>query len=617
MCGINGFTWPDRPLITAMNEATRHRGPDDSGVSVDASVSLGHTRLSIIDLSADGRQPMANEDGAVRIVFNGEIYNYRSLRDDLAAAGHRFTSRTDTEVIVHAYETHGPACLDLFQGMWAFAIHDTRNRTLFLARDRFGIKPLYYHLENGRLIFSSMISGILVHGVRTIPNDRAIMRYMAYNLLQDGAPTFFQGIASLEPGHCLTFSLDTGEARMERWYSPRKRPAPDAGELKHLFTESVRAHTVSDVPVGVCLSGGVDSTAITMVLNSFAGDSFSTFSLEAPGSAQDERRYIEEVGRLTRSTQYYTQVTPDDFFAELDDFVTAMEEPVTGLSAYAQYRVFKLAREHGAKVLLDGQGGDELFAGYLYYFGYHFSELLHKGRIAGLAREAWACWRRTGRLYPHAMLLFLLLPGRVRQETWKRFVNRVVDAGYLAEILGKEADPRWRAQSVRASLDQTLFSTSIPHNLMWEDKSSMRFGVESRVPFLDVHLVEAAMALPPHDLLGRGETKRALRAALSGVLPPMIRDRKDKIGFAAPVDAFFRTPRVAALAREVFTSRRFASRPYWNQDKATRLLEAHIQGRASAGDTLWKCLNVELWLRAFFEEKSFLTQNGTPVSQRA
>jgi asparagine synthase (glutamine-hydrolysing) len=602
MCGINGFSWNDPSLIAAMNAATRHRGPDDVGVYTDGSVSLGHCRLSIIDLSPLGHEPMANEDQSLWCTYNGEVFNFLALREELIGLGHRFASHTDAEVVLHAWEAWGAECLDRFNGMWAFALYDRRRQELILARDRFGIKPLYYVEDDRGLAFSSMIAGLLTHPIRVQPNDRAVMEFLAFNLEQHNGDTFFEPIRSLRPGHLLVYDLKSRHSQVTPWYRPAPRGPVDEEALLREFTDSVRRWTVSDVPLGVCLSGGIDSTAITCTLDRHLGQPFNTYSLVAPGSPVDERKYIDEVGRHTRTQPFFTTVRPDEFLRDVHDFVACMEEPVAGLSAYAQYQVFKLAHSQGAKVLLDGQGGDEILAGYVYYYGYRFWELFARLRWWRLACEMVRCRRHFRTWFPHQMFAFLLLPRGLRTALWKRKVTPWLRHDTLQRVCRGEQDPRWRRQTVRESLNQTLASTSIPHNLMWEDKSSMRWSIESRVPFLDVHFVETALGLPTEDLLTGGETKVIFRRALGRILPPMIRDRKDKIGFEAPVDDFFRDAQVAAFAREILESPGFAQRPYWHAGKIVAMLDEHVRGKTNVGETLWKCLHVELWLRTFFPE---------------
>ncbi|MFC1975125.1 asparagine synthase (glutamine-hydrolyzing), partial [Chloroflexota bacterium] len=282
MCGINGFTWQDGALIQAMNDVTKYRGPDDRGIYVDENISLGHTRLSIIDLSSDGHQPMSNEDDTIWITYNGEIYNFQEIRENLPKAGHFFKSKTDTEVIIHAYEMYGLNCMNKFNGMWAFGIYDKNEETLILSRDRYGIKPLYYYVDEERLTFSSMITGILSHQIEIVPNDRAIMEYLAFNLEQHDTYTFFENVNSLAPGHLLIYNLKTKKHRVQRWYTPESREIKNSDTLKNYFTNSVKLRAISDVPVGVCLSGGIDSTAITCTLDKYFTNTFNTYSLIVP-----------------------------------------------------------------------------------------------------------------------------------------------------------------------------------------------------------------------------------------------------------------------------------------------------------------------------------------------
>ena len=372
MCGINGFNWLDKKLIQEMNTVTRLRGPDDQGIFVDNQVSLGHTRLAIIDLSSSGHQPMSSRDGSLVITYNGEIYNYQEIRKELEAKGRKFVSSSDTEVILQAYQEYGLECLSRFNGMWAFCLYDIPKKQLILSRDRFGVKPLFYYIDKEKLIFSSMIASILKHSIQTKPNDRAVMEFLAYNLLHYGEHTFFENIFSLLPGHNLIYHLAEQKAELQHWYKPQPRVYQNPNQLRDAIISSVQARTVSDVPIGSCLSGGVDSSAIVSVLAKTLTDPFSTYSLIVPGSHLDESYYILEVGKSSGAKQYFVELNAEELLNDLEDFIFYHEEPVSNLSQYAQYLVFKLAHQSGGKVLLDGQGGDELFAGYVYYFGYYF-----------------------------------------------------------------------------------------------------------------------------------------------------------------------------------------------------------------------------------------------------
>lgn len=610
MCGINGFSWGDQIKISQMNQATKNRGPDDNGTYCDNTVSLGHTRLSIIDLSEKGHQPMSNEDESVWIVFNGEIYNFQEIRGELVEKGHIFKSNTDTEVIVHAYEEFGLDCVKKFNGMWAFCLYDTHDNRLILSRDQFGIKPLYYYLDDGNVIFSSMITAILRHDIRTSSNDRAIMEYLAYNLEDHDSFTFFENIQKIPQHSLLIYDLGDRSFRLHPWYSPSPQDEVTTSTIRDLFIESVRLRTIADVPIGSCLSGGVDSSAIVGILDSILEDEFNTYSLIAPGFARDEGRYIAEVGKRANVRQYFTQISETEFLTDLDDFVRAQEEPVTGMSPYAQYRVMKLAHQNGAKVLLDGQGGDEIFAGYIYYYAYYFYELLANFNLLVLGKEMRKYQKNFKNLYPHKMFAFLLLPDFIKHSILKTGPNSWINTHYLRELEARTMDPRWRRLSLRESLNLTLYSTAIPHLLRWEDKNSMRWSIESRPPFLDPRLVEAAISLPSESKLKDGTTKAVFKEAIADFLPPMIAERKDKIGFDVPSDEFFRKENVVAFSKEIIYSDSFRNRPYWHWQKVEEQYNQHLQGVINIGDKIWKWINLEIWLRVFIDPR--VSKNSSP-----
>lgn len=603
MCGINGFTWKDENLISVMNWKTRNRGPDDEGVYVDESVSLGHCRLSIIDLSPRGHQPMPNEDETVWIVYNGEVYNFQEIKQTLLKKGHRFRSRTDTEVVIHAFEEWATDCLDKFKGMWAFCIYDKKKQQLLLCRDRFGIKPLYYYVDQNRLIFSSMISAILAHDVKTAPNDKAIMQFLAYNLEHHNAYTFFENIYQLEPGCFLKYNLRTKDHHIRKWYSMKLRINTNEEAIRSDFIESVRLRTIADVPIGSCLSGGIDSSAIVCTLDRILDYPFSTYSFVAPGSPIDESRYIQEVGNHTKAQQHHTTLTDEDFLEEFEDFVKALEEPVLGLSPYAQYRVMKLAHEHGTKVLLDGQGGDEIFAGYVYYFSYYYLDLFKSFRWIKLLHDIALYIGNFKNIFPVAMFIFMMLPKSSKGFVWKTILNSWINHELLENLFEDETDPRWEKISFNEVLRLTLFSTAIPHLLRWEDKNSMRWSIESRVPFLDVDLVERSMSLPVEAKLQNGKTKVIFKKAVSDIIPEMIGNRTDKIGFGTPVDDFFRKPKIVDFCSEIFYSDSFKKRPYWKWNRVEKMLSAHVKNKANRGKEIWKLINLEMWLREFFPER--------------
>jgi asparagine synthase (glutamine-hydrolysing) len=336
------------------------------------------------------------------------------------------------------------------------------------------------------------------------------------------------------------------------------------------------------------------------ILDQTLSSEFSTYSLVVPGAKYDESRHIRDVGAATRTRQYFTAIRPEEFLTELEDFIVAQEEPVTGVSPYAQYKVMQLAHKHGAKVLLDGQGGDEVFAGYVYYFAYYYYELLRSLRVGALLKEMVLCMRYFRNVFPHMMLGFMLLPKRLQSALWGASAKRWLNHRMLAALGCRGADPRWRTMNLQEAQQLTLTTTAIPHLLRWEDKNSMRWSVESRVPFLDVRLVEAGYSLPSEAKLHDGRTKVLFRDAMKSIVPTTILQRKDKVGFAAPSDDLFRNPGVVAFARGILESASFGSRPYWRRPRVLKVFEDHVDGGTNAGDTIWRWINVELWLRAFF-----------------
>jgi len=610
MCGISGFNWPDKEMIGVMNDTLRHRGPDGEGSYVNGHVSLGHRRLAIIDLSERGKQPMCNEDERIWLVYNGEVYNFKELREELEQKGHRFTSGTDAEVIIHAYEEWDIQCLSRFNGMFAFTIYDSDKKILFLARDRFGIKPLYYYAENHKFIFSSEIKGILCHPIPRKPDDRVIFEYLRYNLLQHRPETFLEDIYQVPPGHYLTYDCTSQTLSIKEWYrlicrSDYTVEEERVADVKNMFTDSVRLRMVADVPVGSCLSGGLDSSSIVCAMRQFLpeGD-IRTFSSVFPGYQMDESTYINEVVDFAKLDSFSVSPSEENLMNDLEDLVRTQEEPFTGLSVYAQYRVMKLAGENGMKVLLDGQGGDELFGGYTYYFGFYFYELFHRLRGYRLLKEMLLYLKYFRNILPFQAFLFLLLPERIKYRLWGTRVNWISRELYKRFAGDKVLDPRWSVKSLNEGLLVTLSRSAIPHLLNWEDKNSMRWSVESRVPFLDYRLVEMVATLPPGDKLKDGLTKHIFREAVDGSIPVKVSQRRDKIGFSVPEDKWLSHPKVVEFTRDLIESASFRERKYWDYRQVKEQAKHYFSGRKSRGlkaDDVWKWINLELWLRYFID----------------
>ncbi len=613
MCGINGFDWEDTTLASRMNSSIRHRGPDDTGVFCDRRVTLGNNRLAIIDLSPAGHQPLHYVRGTdkVWITYNGEIYNFEEVREELVSKGYSFNSRSDTETILAAYLEWGPSCVNRFNGMWAFAIYDVAKGIIFFSRDRFGIKPLYYHLGEGGLIFSSEVKGIAAAGVQLRPCEQAIFNFLYMGYQDEGEQTFFEGIRRLLPGHNAVYDLSSKSLKRERFYDIANAAAahatrPDANGLRRIFEESIRRHLVSDVPVGSCLSGGIDSSGVVCAMRELEpGADIQTFSLVFPGAKIDESKYQGEVVKACSTVGHQTTFTAEEFLFDLPDLVRTQEEPFSGLSPYGQYRVMKIAREAGMKVLLDGQGADELMAGYHTYFPYLYYELLTEAKLGELIRATYRYWRRRGSMRPIVRFLFMLMPGFVQNYAYKRrrgYVAQGFYSKYHATLGGRR--PR---KKLSEALLETLTSYSIPYLLRLEDKNAMRWSIESRVPYLDREFVELAVALPSSAKLSGDSTKVLLRKALEGLVPSQILQRRDKVGFQTPDSEIALSQPVKDFAKKITESASFRGRPYWDWRKVEKYVDRSLASAKQdrfLQEEFWKIVILELWLREWFETPS-------------
>jgi asparagine synthase (glutamine-hydrolysing) len=564
MCGIAGY-WsrpgaPDRvPHLEAALRRLTQRGPDDRGAehwrAGWGEVGLGHTRLSIIDLTAGGHQPMHSGDGRYSLVFNGEIYNYRELREELAAAGHVFRSQSDTEVLLAAWAAWGEACLPKLLGMFAFVVLDRLVGTLTCARDAFGIKPFYYaETATGFCFASELPAAVVLRGTGAALNLQRAYDYLAHGDYDSTDQTFIDGIRQLEPGKVFILELNGGRPGTSRdWWSPQVASVADIGlteaasELRRLFLESVSQHLRSDVPLGAALSGGVDSSAVVCAMRHLEPDApIHTFSFVAKDSPLSEEDWVDAVNAQVGATAHKVFVEPDELARDLDDMILAQGEPFGSTSIYAQYRIFKAAREAGITVTLDGQGADELLGGYNGYPGKRVHSLLDQGRLGDAASflRRWTAW--PGRPLRHG--LKLVVADYVNGDIYQR----------LRQLAGSDMRPSWldwrqleergvRLQFPRilpddvpcrrlmAELAISASRRGLPALLRHADRNSMHFSVESRVPFLTTRLADFLFMLPEEYLISpQGETKHVFRKAMRGIVPDAVLDRRDKIGFATP-----------------------------------------------------------------------------------
>jgi asparagine synthase (glutamine-hydrolysing) len=552
MCGIAGIVARRNTLdlertIAEMVYQVRHRGPDDEGCHVTGRVALGHRRLSIIDLSSSGHQPMISPDGRYVITFNGEIYNYLELKSELQAGGFQFRSNTDTEVIIAAFAIWGVDCLSRFNGMWAFAILDSESGTIFAARDRFGVKPFYYTLNETCFAFGSEIRQLLPLLSSVRANPAVVSNFLLAGVPMASTETFFNGVSSLCPGHYLLYDIETDGCVIRRYYNLAKRlngvddrPALDAiQDLRSVFDDSVRLRLRSDVRVGTCLSGGLDSSSVALVAGSMYRSNskhpFTAITAISEDPRNSEASYAEEVVRAGSLDWIRVQPCYDDFRGLLSHVVKHQEEPFSSPSICMQAFVMRAAQDNGIVVLLDGQGGDETLLGYDRYYSAHCIALWHEGGARKVLQGLRHATQSNANMQLGRLTAYLLL-GLVPAARYLYYLKR---SSYLRSY---PTLPEWMSNSARACLDvrslQVLEveSTSLPALLRYEDKNSMAYSVEARLPFLDYRLVELCISLAPGLKIQNGWTKWALRKAMSDVLPHDIAWRRNKIGFAAPDD---------------------------------------------------------------------------------
>ncbi len=626
MCGIAGYHGlpADPALLERMNACQQHRGPDGDGILTDGACGLAHRRLSIIDV-AHGQQPMETADGRYSISYNGEVYNYLELRAELEALGRSFVTDSDTEVVLEAFAQWGPDAFDRFNGMFGLAVWDRQEQRLTLARDHFGIKPLYLArvaapggTPDGTppgevLLFSSEIKPILASGLyeRRV-NERSVYRYLRFRAHEDGTETFFDGIERLAPGEMLTADANGIQRRMftrlkeellELAQEQRPYDEAAAAEYHRRLVESVRLRLQSEVPVGTSLSGGLDSSAVAVIINQLLneGDELSTravgtrqntFSAVFPGSINDEERYVDDVLEICTGHVDAHKILPtaDEFKADLLDFVRTQEEPLISSGPYAQFQVMREATKH-VTVLLDGQGADEMMAGYVpYYFVY-----LRQLRAQGATKAAAELARSLDVLYRL---------GRFKLRAKLRLKKTVPTTQLLApDFVAAHREERYSSEgaNLKKRLVEDLFHNSLPSLLRYEDKNTMRFSLEGRVPFLDKEVLKFVFSLSDEAIIKDGWNKRVLRDATRGLLPESINRRRNKIGFTTPQVEWF--TRLKNHFYNIFLSESFASRPYVDQTEVLHAFEGWIKGTNDVDTmTFWRLINLELWLREFFDE---------------
>jgi asparagine synthase (glutamine-hydrolysing) len=626
MCGICGFYEykTHRPaeatILDAMVRVLQHRGPDDSGTYLDRDLAIGMRRLSIIDLEG-GKQPLANEDGSVVTVFNGEIYNYQSLRDQLQRRGHKLVTQSDTEVIVHLYEDHGEECVQHLRGMFAFALWDAGCRRLFVARDRLGIKPLYFTHSGGRLIFASEIKAILQHpSVRVDMDPEALTNFLSLKYVP--APqTMFKGIYALPPGCSLTCSV-SGIRVCRYWdLSFTNEPAPEnrreefyADQLAALLRECVKLHLVSDVPFGAFLSGGVDSSAIVALMREFLEKPVKTYSVgfEGDGAAFNELPYARLVAKKFQTDHHEVFVRPAHLIDLAEKIVWHLDQPLAEHATVANYVLAEHA-SRDVKMVLTGEGGDELFAGYARYAGEKLSPLVrllpNAARSLALAASSYLPGLRRQKVALYALNQSDEL---TRFLNWFPLFNSLMKRSLLAEAL-KESLRGYKTEYVIAEHLARSRATAPLHRMLYMDtklwlpdvllargdKMSMAASLEARVPLLDHKLVEFAASLPPN-LKVRGLTRKYLLKKVSQPWVPQEIIRRKKEGFPMPSSLWLRN-QARVFMRDTLSPSVIRRRGLFNPPFVESMIREHEEGTADHGAWLWGLINVELWQRQFMD----------------
>jgi asparagine synthase (glutamine-hydrolysing) len=629
MCGICGILFPnsarrvERETLAAMNAQIVHRGPDDDGFFLDRNVGLAMRRLSIIDIRT-GQQPISNEDESLWIVYNGEIYNHRQLRSQLEARGHRYRTKSDTETIVHLYEEYGRQCVRHLRGMFAFAIWDRRSRRLFIARDRLGIKPLYYFYNGSKFLFASEIKAILAYpGVTPEFNHNALAEYLAFGYIA-GEETMFKGIRKLLPGNTLEIG-ETGEIKIERYWDLSTRGESDGRPLTHyiksyrqLLEECVTSHLMSEVPLGVFLSGGLDSSVVAALTSKIRGEQIETFSVGYGEEAYSELPYAREVARHIGSRHHEVRLSREEFFDSLPKLIWHEDEPIVWPSSVSLYFVARLARER-VTVVLTGEGSDETLAGYSRYawtlLNFRMDRVYRSLTPSGLRRLV----RQVISTGPLGASLFRKLEHTFLVRDGASWPSFYFDNFYSAFSLADEAElltpqahesagdayresmRHWEHASgdLLHRLLYTDIKTYLVELLMKQDQMSMVASIESRVPFLDHVLVEFAATIPAEFLVKGLSGKHILKAAVPDLLPESIIYRQ-KMGFPTPWAYWLSGPQLDELETMLLEQRTLA-RGLFQREVVQRLFGEHRARHRDHGNRIWRLLNLETWMRVFLD----------------
>lgn len=594
MCGITGIITKNpedfrEADLKKMNELISHRGPDGEGFYVHGSVAFGHRRLAIIDLSTDGLQPMHYQDKYV-ITFNGEVYNYIEVREELKTLGYTFRTKGDTEVILAAYDKWGPDCVNRFNGMWGFAIHDKQKNIVFCSRDRFGVKPFYYLSTDKDFRFGSEIKQLLKE--TNEGNTDLIAHYLLTGMHDHEARTFFKGIYKLPPSHNLIYDLKDHSFKIQRYYDLTRK----SGELdyKTCLEQAIKLRLRSDVKVGTCLSGGLDSSTVAAIASKLyqaeSGEKFNAIHAKSIEKQTDESQYAIEVTNSANLNLHVTEPHPEDFMKIFDEVIYTQEEPFGSPSIYLQYFVMKKAAEIGCKVMLDGQGGDETLLGYERYYAPVFATLVKEKGLMKALSEAMDSRKNNSKMSFKNIVKYIagtfLIKLRVKYQTKKIPLKKEFIPKEYPYFDGLKKD----AMNLFGLQRSELFSTNLQALLRYEDKNSMRHAIETRLPFLDYRAVETALSLPVDKKVHEGWTKYVLREICASVLPANVAWRKNKLGFNAPDKSWLLA--VDKEAKEQIKNSKILN---------TLLNTTNFESLPISGNwnITWRLINIAAWERVY------------------
>ena len=625
MCGITGIInkYPKSPelgLLKKMADKISHRGPDDEDSFIDNQIGFYHKRLSIIDIK-NGRQPMTS--GTNTIVFNGEIYNYIELRDSLISRGYKFKTSSDTEVILKMYEEYGKKCVELLNGMFAFVIYDKARSGIFIARDHFGIKPLYFNDNKDHFIFGSEIKAILEHpSVKAEPDYDSMNEYLTFQFVL-GDKTLFKGIKKLLPGHYMTINLNSMQSNLVKYWEPNFSVDHDhtkhffVNELKRLLDDTIRIQLRSDVPVGTYLSGGMDSSIVTLISAKYL-DNLQTFTGAFKESKDfDETEYAQKVAKKANAKIHTIYPTASDFTELLPQLIYHLDEPVAGPGSFPQFMVSRLAKEN-VTVALGGQGGDEIFGGYARYMVAYFEQAI-KGAILESNEEGEHIVSLSS-IIPNLPYIHRYIP--MIKDFWSKGAFEEMDRRYFHLLDRSNASMDYFTDDFKRDFDkekvfgrfQEIFNDpdtksyynkmthfdmfgSLPGLLQVEDRVSMAASLESRVPLLDRRIVDLISGVPAAMKFKGGEMKHFLKKAVKDILPPSIFNRKDKMGFPVPLHLWMKNGEVSDFVREILQSQKAKERGIFNSDKIDLLLNSE----RPFGRSLWGLISLELWFQQFID----------------